>query len=177
MAKSGKHAGGRPPRHPGERLSKTRTFRVRGGLDDYLQAEAAATGRSVSEVIEMHLEIARIRRDYLVEQWGGEVFDIAGRLAKALWHIEAFTGEEWTKDDRTYHLFQLALAEIVRNYRDDVIRLAQTEWSGHEGVEGKTDRELAHMFAALSDVKPQGARIARTHEAEKKSEDDGETKS
>jgi hypothetical protein len=47
---------GRPPRHPGERLSKNRTFRVRGGLDEKLQAAAAASGRSVSEEIEFRLD-------------------------------------------------------------------------------------------------------------------------
>ena len=47
---------GRPPRHPGERLSKNRTFRVRGGLDKKLQAAAAVSGRSVSEEIEFRLD-------------------------------------------------------------------------------------------------------------------------
>lgn len=47
---------GRPPRHQGERLSKNRTFRVRGGLDEKLQAAAAVSGRSVSEEIEFRLD-------------------------------------------------------------------------------------------------------------------------
>ena len=47
---------GRPPRHQGERLSKNRTFRVRGDLDEKLQAAAVVSGRSVSEEIEFRLD-------------------------------------------------------------------------------------------------------------------------
>ena len=47
---------GRPPKHEGERLSKNRTFRVRGTLDEQLVAAAKDTGRSVSEEIERRLE-------------------------------------------------------------------------------------------------------------------------
>ena len=47
---------GRPPRHEGERLSKNRTFRIRGELDDRLQEAASKVGRSVSEEIEYRLE-------------------------------------------------------------------------------------------------------------------------
>jgi hypothetical protein len=47
---------GRPPRHEGERLSKNRTFRIRGELDDRLQAAASKAGRSVSEEIEYRLD-------------------------------------------------------------------------------------------------------------------------
>jgi predicted DNA-binding protein len=47
---------GRPPRHHGERLAKNRTFRIRGDLDERLQAAAKQAGRSVSEEIEHRLE-------------------------------------------------------------------------------------------------------------------------
>jgi hypothetical protein len=47
---------GRPPRHGGERLSKSRTFRVRPHLDELLQKAAAEAGRSVSEEIEYRLD-------------------------------------------------------------------------------------------------------------------------
>jgi hypothetical protein len=46
---------GRPPKHEGERLSKNRTFRVRGTLDEQLEAAAQKAGRSVSEEIERRL--------------------------------------------------------------------------------------------------------------------------
>jgi hypothetical protein len=47
---------GRPPRHAGERLSKNRTFRVRGELDEKLQAAAEQSRRTVSAEIEFRLE-------------------------------------------------------------------------------------------------------------------------
>jgi predicted transcriptional regulator len=47
---------GRPPRREGERLSKNRTFRVRGDLDTKLIRAANKSGRSVSEEIEYRLE-------------------------------------------------------------------------------------------------------------------------
>jgi hypothetical protein len=47
---------GRPPRHEGERLSKSRTFRVRPHLDELLMTAAAKAGRSVSEEIEYRLD-------------------------------------------------------------------------------------------------------------------------
>jgi hypothetical protein len=47
---------GRPPKRLGERLSKNRTFRVRGDLDTLLTAAAQSAARSVSEEIEFRLE-------------------------------------------------------------------------------------------------------------------------
>ena len=151
----------RPPLRSGERRSKSRTFRVRGGMDEWLRREAAETGRSVSEVIEMLLEMARLRRDHLVEMWGGDVFDLAGRLALTLLHVERFTGENWLEDERTFRLFQQAVPHVVQNYRDEAIRARREEESGHEGSEGKTDQELAKTFAALSSVTPPAPRVER----------------
>jgi hypothetical protein len=146
-----------------ERRSRSRTFRVRGGLDEWLQQEAARTGRSVSEVIESHLELARIRRVETVEILGHDIFDIAGRMSKAAWHIEEFTGEDWLEDERTFHLFQLAVAEIMANYREEVRIAKEIEWSGHKnlGFEGKSDQELAKMFAGLCGVTPPEPYVGR----------------
>ena len=47
---------GRPPRHAGERLVKNRTFRVRGSVDDQLQAATEQSRRTVSAEIEFRLE-------------------------------------------------------------------------------------------------------------------------
>ena len=47
---------GRPPRHEGGLLSKSRTFRVRPHLDELLRKAASEAGRSVSEEIEYRLE-------------------------------------------------------------------------------------------------------------------------
>lgn len=56
MMKQAKKAPGRPARHSGEKLSKNRTFRVRGQLDDQLAVAAERSGRSVSEEIEYRLD-------------------------------------------------------------------------------------------------------------------------
>jgi hypothetical protein len=56
VKKAAKPAAGRPARHQGERLSKNRTFRVRGQLDEQLSAAAEKSGRSVSEEIEFRLD-------------------------------------------------------------------------------------------------------------------------
>jgi len=62
MARKKQSKIGRPPKRKGERLSKNRTFRVRGTLDEQLEAAAQEAGRSVSEEIEHRLE-ASFRRD------------------------------------------------------------------------------------------------------------------
>jgi len=62
MARKKQSKIGRPPKHQGERLSKNRTFRVRGTLDEQLEAAARDARRSVSEEIERRLEES-FRRD------------------------------------------------------------------------------------------------------------------
>jgi len=62
MARKKQSKIGRPPKRRGERLSKNRTFRVRGTLDEQLAAAAQEAGRSVSEEIEHRLEES-FRRD------------------------------------------------------------------------------------------------------------------
>jgi hypothetical protein len=60
-----KKAVGRPPRREGERLSKNRTFRVRGDLDEKLQEAAEDSRHSVSEEIERRLEDSFLRTNLL----------------------------------------------------------------------------------------------------------------
>ena len=52
----GRKKGGRPLKHKGEPLSKTRSFRMRPRLDDLLQAAAVEASRTVSQEIEYRLE-------------------------------------------------------------------------------------------------------------------------
>src|SRR5215472_9218640 len=68
MARKKQSKIGRPPKRKGERLSKNRTFRVRGTLDEQLEAAAQEAGRSVSEEIEHRLEqsFRREERDELI---------------------------------------------------------------------------------------------------------------
>jgi hypothetical protein len=156
-----KSVGGRPPRHPGERLSKSRTFRVRGGLDEYLQAAAAASGRSVSEEIELQLELARERKERMIEEWGPDVFRIADRAARSLRHIEEYTGKSWQEDEETYELFRRALLEVVANVRDQrayelmlgtqVAPVVAAIWSG---MPSKDEFALAKRFALMGEPAP-----------------------
>src|SRR5215475_4565934 len=79
-----KNKGGRPPRHEGERLTKHRTFRCRGGLDEELEEEARTTGRSVSETIEHMLgEVFANRR--MFDHWfGGDADEILRLIRTAV---------------------------------------------------------------------------------------------
>jgi hypothetical protein len=160
MAAAKKNLGGRPPRHPGERLTKSRTFRVRGGLDEYLQAAAAASGRSVSEEIEFQLELSRERTERLIEEWGPDVFSIADRAARSLRHIEEYTEKSWHEDERTYELFRDALLEIVANVRSlrEYKRMLGTDVGAVAailgGVSSKDEFALAKRFALMGEPAP-----------------------
>ena len=72
--KSAKRKRGRPPKHEGERLSGTRTFRVRGLLDRLLKQTAQKNERSVSEEIEY-----RLNRSFYLD---GVFTSIKGREAQ-----------------------------------------------------------------------------------------------
>ena len=88
-----KNKGGRPARHKGERLSKHRTFRVRGRLDEMLEKEAAETGRSVSETIERLLEDTFFQRRLISNILGSYVADEILRLIRAAMVIEGVAGD------------------------------------------------------------------------------------
>jgi len=99
---------GRPPRHEGERLSKSRTFRVRPHLDGSLQKAAAEAGRSVSEEIEHRLDQsfqraheADLIADALRAAHGGRTGDLLSAIATVVWLIERRTGKKWNEDRDT----------------------------------------------------------------------------
>jgi len=73
---------GRPPRHEGERLSKSRTFRVRPHLDELLMTAAAKAGRSVSEEIEYRLDRS-FYEDALPAQIAETIAPLVDRAVKA----------------------------------------------------------------------------------------------
>jgi hypothetical protein len=77
--KKPKNKGGRPPKHQEGRLSKNRTFRVRGSLDEYLSRAAAEAGRSVSEEIE-----ARLGRSFYLDDVLSTAVGTRAQLIKAL---------------------------------------------------------------------------------------------
>ena len=96
---------GRPPRHGGERLSKSRTFRVRPQLDGLLQVAAAKAGRSVSEEIEQRLDQsfqkaheADLITNALRAVMGEPTGDLVRAITIAIWLIERNAGKKWTED-------------------------------------------------------------------------------
>jgi hypothetical protein len=88
---------GRPPRHRGERLSKNRTFRVRGTLDEKLQAGAAASGRSVSEEIEFRLDQSFDRDAFIGALVGDDENGKVLRSIAVVMKLESRSGH-WLKD-------------------------------------------------------------------------------
>lgn len=91
---------GRPPRHQGEQLSKNRTFRVRGGLDEKLQAAAAASGRSVSEEIEFRLDQSFDRDAFIGLVLGGDENSKVLQTIATVMKLESRAGH-WMKDMKT----------------------------------------------------------------------------
>jgi hypothetical protein len=99
---------GRPPKHQGERLTKNRTFRVRGRLDNYLKRNAEEAGRSVSEEIEARLERS-FHMDGLLETFAGDAAPIVNALATTV----AFTYlQDLDRHDR-YQVMQVATGYII----------------------------------------------------------------
>ncbi len=132
-------------RHP---LNMRTTKDIREKLED----SASRTGRSLVQEVEVRLEHSLAKDDHLKESWGEDVFNIAESMAKSLWHIEREFGARWTEDPRVHRLFILATEEIIRAYRDLVTRDGRDVPVG--SFEGKSDHELAQMFAALGGMSP-----------------------
>jgi hypothetical protein len=110
MARKKQSRIGRPPKHEGERLSKNRTFRVRGTLDEQLETAAQKAGRSVSEEIERRLDDSlRIE-----ELYGGPHLSATFRLLAAnLALVKAKFGERWAESDSALSQLSAAFAEVI----------------------------------------------------------------
>jgi hypothetical protein len=104
---------GRPPRHQGERLSKNRTFRVRGGLDEKLQAAAAASGRSVSEEIEFRLDQSFDRDAFIGLVLGGDENAKVLRTIALVMKLESRNGH-WLKDMKAVETVGWAADFLIR---------------------------------------------------------------
>jgi hypothetical protein len=106
MARKKQSKIGRPPKRKGERLSKNRTFRVRGTLDQQLADAADEAGRSVSEEIEHRLENS-FRED---DRYGGPHVSAVFRL---LADYKALAGASWTESDRVRNGIAQAFTELL----------------------------------------------------------------
>jgi hypothetical protein len=127
--KKAKKSGGRPARHAGERLSKNRTFRVRGQLDEQLADAAARAGRSVSEEIEYRLDRSFVDGQMLVSAaeiaFGSDaaglvmvIGDVMRTTAQsAADELKRENGHEgWTEDPEVYDQVAKAVAEVFEQH-------------------------------------------------------------
>lgn len=151
-AKSDKRRG-RPAKPLGDAARGPLTVRLRAEVRSDVERAALRYGRSMSEEIESRLEVSFAFTQYIRHEWGDDVFRIAQAMAGGLSHIEDWTGKSWTKDKETCDLFEITASNIIRNYRDLVIKAVGRAWPQGD-LEGKTHEELGQMFAALGGLAP-----------------------
>jgi hypothetical protein len=141
MARKKQSKLGRPPKHEGERLSKNRTFRVRGGLDEQLEAAAQKAERSVSEEIEQRLEDS-FRRE---ELYGGPHLSATFRiLADNLALVKAKFGERWAENDFALNQLAGAFAEVIAR-----------EVPGFYSVKIETKGKLGGIYGVIRYASPE----------------------
>jgi|SRR5262245_52384623 len=119
-----KKKGGRPLKHSGEGaefemlglgrapLSKTRSFRVRPGLDKLLQAEATKASRTVSQEIEHRLERS-FHDDRINHARTGS--DVGAELLRMFYSVMVLEGvhPDWTGDRDRAENFRIAMNAII----------------------------------------------------------------
>jgi hypothetical protein len=144
---------GRPARHPGEKLSKNRTFRIRGALDADLRTMAAANRRSVSEEIEHLLENAI--RDTSVLRY----FLKSGAGAEALRLIATAMATEttWTEDRAAAERLRAALNVVIATIANLSLPPAVTE-------EALAGNQLAISLFRGSSLAKEGHRLSQLAE-------------
>lgn len=107
---------GRPPKREGERLSKSRTFRVRGTLDNALQIAAERSGRSVSEEIEFRLERSFGNDGLLDMALGENVADLIQMIFMAVARSGIRTGSK-----HSYEVLQAAIFYIIAAFARQLV--------------------------------------------------------
>jgi len=146
-----KKKGGRPPRYPGERLSPTRSFRVRPALDQKIQESSAAAGRSASEEIERRLEDSYFR-DRLDEAFlGTDVGADILRTLRAVMVLEGVT-PDWDGNPAKAERFRtVANAVIVAFLKLPTVDLPPPE---KRQEDMRTAKELLLRFSPRHVVLP-----------------------
>jgi hypothetical protein len=104
---------GRRPKYPGEKLAKNRTFRVRGRLDDNLQAAARRSGKSVSEEIEYRLETSFFSERLMEGILGSDVGSEILRLIRVAMATEGISGCAWSEDPTSAENVRVAANAII----------------------------------------------------------------
>jgi hypothetical protein len=146
---------GRPPRHEGERLSKSRTFRVRPHLDELLMTAAAKAGRSVSEEIEYRLDRS-FYEDALPARMAETMAPLVEQAARAAGETAfkvhlAFSRPE-TEAERQ---------ERLRDPDARIRKILESQFEGaKQGRKGPAFEQLRKLLDAFGDVH---GRPANTH--------------
>ena len=146
--KTAKKKLGRPPKRKGERLSKNRTFRVRGILDEYLKGRAGESGRSVSEEIEARLERS-FYMDGILTTFAGDAAPLVNALATAV----AFSFLQGLDRRDRYQVMQVATGYIIAAFGSSVnagtpgTKVSDMRWPPSGGMLDRYELEglkLAH---------------------------------
>lgn len=142
---------------PEERKRNNLTFRARDELREQIRRCAEASGRSISEEIEHRLEISIAGNEQTRFELGEDVFRIAKAMATSLTQIEDWSEKSWTQDDETFVLFQKTTTELIRNYRDRILKNRRSFPQGD--IDKMTHDDRAQYFAALGGLAPPRPRI------------------
>jgi hypothetical protein len=114
MARKRKSKAGRPPRHQGRPLARSRAFRLLGTLDEQLQAAAAKSKRSVSEEIEYRLSRS-FYDDLLTAGFvGDDASADAIRMIRLVMAIVSLQGP-WSENPLSAQNVLVATDTIIRN--------------------------------------------------------------
>lgn len=143
---------GGQPKPPEERKRNNLTFRARDELREQIRVSAEAAGRSVSEEIEHRLELSLARTEQIRFDLGEDVFRIARAMAASLTHIEDWSEKSWIEDDEAYQLFCSTTCELIRNYRDRILKNRRNFPRGD--INKMSPDERAQYFAALGGLAP-----------------------
>jgi hypothetical protein len=105
---------GRPIRHPGERLARSVTFRIRPRVDEKLRQIAAAEGRPLSEEIERRLDRS-LHDDAMMRRFLGS--DAASEILRliriAMTIAGGALGTDWIEDPHRAEQVRAATNVIV----------------------------------------------------------------
>ncbi|WP_165937859.1 Arc family DNA-binding protein [Methylobacterium segetis] len=148
---------GGQPKPAEERKRNNLTFRARDELRDRIRKCAEASGRSVSEEIEHRLELSLAQSDQMRFDLGEDVFRIARAMAGSLTHIEMWREKNWIEDDESFSVFQETTRELIRNYRDQILKNRRAFPRGD--MSKMSSEELAQYFAALGGLAPPRPRV------------------
>ncbi|MET3694583.1 Arc family DNA-binding protein [Methylobacterium goesingense] len=152
MASSEGRKRGGQPKPPEERKRNNLTFRARDELREQIRISAEASGRSVSEEIEHRLELSLARAEQIQADLGEDIFRIARAMASSLTHIQDWKDKTWIDDDETYSLFCGTTCELIRNYRDRVLKNRRNFPRGD--LNKMPPEEQVQYFAALGGLAP-----------------------